>query len=204
MWLWIGAFVNAYLLGAIPTAYLVVRWLRHLDVRDVGSGNVGATNAVRAAGLRAGLLVFLMDAGKGALAGLLIAPCWLSPATPEARLACGSMAVIGHIAPVFLQFRGGKGVATTIGVCLSLMPAVAGVCLVVWLGSVALWRYVSLGSLLAAAAIPVAQAAFHRSPTEIQLGALLALLIVTRHRTNISRLVQGTEHRVGFGRPSKR
>jgi glycerol-3-phosphate acyltransferase PlsY len=193
---WLLALLGSYLLGSIPTAYLLIKWLKQVDVRTVGSGNVGATNATRAAGRGAGLAVFLLDAAKGLLAVLVVAPLLLSPASPTAQLACGLAAVLGHNFPVFLQFRGGKGVSTTIGVVLGTMPAIAAACLAVWLACYLPWRYVSLASLAAALAIPVAQwVAGHPWP-ELLLGAVLALLIVARHRANIERLLHGQERRM--------
>ena len=128
----IGAFLASYLVGSFPTAYLFVKWLKRVDVRTVGSGNVGATNVTRVAGLWAGLAVFLIDLSKGLIATRLIASWLLSEPPPDLRLACGVLAVLGHNFPIFLRFRGGKGVATTIGVLLGTMPLVAGIYLAVW------------------------------------------------------------------------
>ena len=196
MWQLIVALAGSYLLGSIPTAYLVVKRMARLDVRTVGSGNVGATNAARAAGWGAGLTVFLLDVGKGLLAVQLLAPWLVHPVNPAVRFGCGLMAVIGHAFPLFLKFRGGKGVATTIGVVLGTMPLVAALCLLVWVSCFLPWRYVSVASLASAVMLPVAQALTRRSQAEILLGTALALLVIARHRSNIERLRQGTEHRV--------
>lgn len=191
------ALAGSYLIGSIPTAYLLVKWLKRIDVRSVGSGNVGATNVARVAGLQAGLVVFLLDATKGLIAVLGIAP-WLGGAgTPMMRLACGLAAVLGHTFPIFLGFRGGKGVATTIGVLIGAMPGVAAMYLAVWGACFVLWRYVSVSSLAAAVMIPIAQVLWHQPLAEVGLGSALALLIVARHRANIERLVQGREPRAG-------
>ena len=189
------ALIGSYLLGSIPTAYLIVKRLKRVDVRTVGSGNVGATNVTRVAGMRAGAVVFLLDVAKGLVAVRGLAPWLILSLTPAARLDCGLMTVIGHAYPVFLAFRGGKGVATTIGVLVGTMPAVAGICLLVWIAGFLLSRYVSLASLAAVAALPLAQGFARQSMPEILLGATLALLVILRHRTNIERLAQGTEHR---------
>jgi len=189
--------VASYLIGSIPTAYVLVKRVKRVDIRTMGSGNVGATNVTRVAGVRMGAAVFLIDVMKGLIAVMVIAPWLLVPVTLTAQLSCGLMAVIGHSFPLFLNFRGGKGVATTIGVLLGAMPLVAGVCLVVWVACFLIWRYVSVGSLVAAVALPLAQAAMGQSRSELLLGASLALLIIVRHQANIERLVQGTEHRVG-------
>lgn len=196
----VGALIASYLLGSIPTAYLLVKWLKHLDVRTVGSGNVGATNVTRVAGIRAGVIVFLIDLSKGLLATRLIASWLLPQPQPVLRLACGVLAVLGHNFPLFLGFRGGKGVATTIGVLLGAVPLIAGVYLAVW--GVVFWccRYVSVGSCVAAVAIPLAQYATHRRGLELLLGSVLAALIIIRHRANIIRLIQGREPRSGPGR----
>ena len=187
----------SYLAGSFPTAYVVVKWLKQVDVRTVGSGNVGATNVTRAAGLKAGLAVFVVDAAKGAAATCLIAPGLLPGGSPALRLACGLAAIVGHNFPVFLGFRGGKGVATTIGVMISTMPAVAGVCLAVWVAAFAPWRYVSVASIAAALALPVAQWAWQATRAELGLGAAMAGLLIARHHANIRRLLQGTESRMG-------
>ncbi len=193
------ALISSYLVGSFPTGYLLVKWLKRVDVRSVGSGNVGATNVTRMAGAGAGRAVFLFDVAKGLIAVLVLAPWLVHPVSPTVQLACGLAAVMGHAFPIFLKFRGGKGVATTIGVLGGTMPSVAGACLVVWVACFLLWRYVSVGSLAAAATIPIAQIVTHRTLGEILLGAALALLIVGRHRANIARLVQGMEHRFTKG-----
>ncbi len=194
------ALAASYLTGSFPTAYLVVKRLRGTDVRRVGSGNAGATNVARVAGAPAGLVVFLIDAAKGWAAVQVIAP-WLVPSLTEAaRLDCGVMAVLGHTCSVFLGFRGGKGVATTIGVLLGTMPGVAAACLTVWAGVFLLSRYVSAASIAAAATLPVAQMAMGAAPPETLLGLSLALLIILRHRDNLQRLRRGTEPRVGRAR----
>ena len=193
----ISAFAASYLIGSFPTAYLLVKWLKRVDVRTVGSGNVGATNVTRIAGLRAGIVVFLIDLSKGLIATRLIASRLLPEPLPSLRLACGVLAVIGHAVPIWLGGRGGKGVATTIGVLLGTMPLVAGAYLAVWGVVFFCCRYVSVGSLAAALTIPLAQYATHRRGVELWLGSLLALLIIIRHRANIARLLQGQEHRAG-------
>ena len=193
----VAAFASSYLVGSFPTAYVLLKWSKGLDVRTVGSGNVGATNVARVAGWQAGVIVFVVDLGKGLAAVMLIAPWLLHPLSPAARLACGLAAVIGHNFPFALGFRGGKGVATTIGVLAGAVPAVAAAYLLVWLIVFGISRYVSIASLAAAAAIPIAQWMTHQGRGALWLGTLLALLIVVRHRSNIERLQHGTEHRVG-------
>jgi glycerol-3-phosphate acyltransferase PlsY len=201
---WLLALGGSYLIGSIPTAYLLVKRLKGVDVRTVGSGNVGATNVTRTAGLGAGAAVFLVDAMKGLAAVWGVAPALQPEPIPMFRLVCGAAAVVGHIFPVFLKFRGGKGVATTIGVLVSLSPVVALTFAVVWVLVFLLTRYVSAASIAAAAAIPVGLLLDQRLPEELLLGAALAVLIVIRHRANIQRLMQGTEHRFGHQRDARR
>lgn len=187
----------SYVIGSFPTGFVLVKWMKRVDVRTIGSGNVGATNVARAAGLKASLAVFLIDAGKGLVCVLVIAP-WLLPSpTGAQRLACGLAAVLGHNFPVWLRFAGGKGVATTIGVVLAAMPAIAGVALIVWILSFVIWRYASVSSMAAAVTIPITQWATHQPGSELSVGIALAALIVIRHRANIERLLQGREHRIG-------
>ena len=193
----IVALLWSYLIGSFPTGFLVVKWLKRVDLRTVGSGNIGATNVGRVAGTGASAAVFLIDAAKGVVPVLLIAPQVSEVPGSTAALACGLAAVLGHNFPLFLKFKGGKGVATTIGVLLSAMPIIGMVYLLVWGVCFMIWRYVSVASLSAAVSIPLMQLLLRRSSTEIWLGAVFALLIVARHRANIDRLRRGTEPRVG-------
>lgn len=193
----LGALSGSYLIGSIPTAYLLVSVLKRVDIRTVGSGNVGATNVTRLAGLWAGVLVLLIDGAKGALAARLVARALLPEGSVTLELACGLAAVLGHDFPVWLGWRGGKGVATTIGVLLGTMPAVGAVWLGVWIAGFLLSRYVSVASLAAAAALPMVQLALRQPLPQVGVGLLLGLLIIARHRANIVRLLQGREHRVG-------
>ena len=152
----IAVLAASYLVGSFPTAFLLVKLTTRQDVRMIGSGNVGATNALRAAGKVVGAVVFLVDASKGLLAARVLAP-WLLPAsTPALQFGCGVAAVVGHCFPVVLRFRGGKGVATTIGLLVGTMPGVAVGCLAIWSAGFLLSRYVSFASLLMAVALPIA------------------------------------------------
>lgn len=185
--------IGAYLVGAIPTSYLAARLGGGLDLREHGSKNVGATNLYRVLGLRFALPVGLVDMGKGLVPTLLAPgdPAWLP-------LAVGSTAVVGHVFPVFLGFRGGKGVATAAGVVLALAPIALAISAAVWLVVVLATKFVSLGSLLGAASFPLAVALLNPGdPYLVTGGIVLALFIVWTHRSNIRRLLQGTENRVG-------
>ena len=193
------ALIVSYLAGSFPTAYLLGK-LKGIDIRTVGSGNVGATNALRALGRGAGLTVFVVDVLKGAIAARVIPNVMLGATTGTIGLACGLAAVVGHDFPWALRFRGGKGVATTIGVLAAAQPWIALWVVATWLVVFGLSRYVSLGSLAAALALPVAQLCSHEALPEVALGAILAALIIVQHRANIQRLLSGAEHRA----PSRR
>jgi glycerol-3-phosphate acyltransferase PlsY len=196
-----------YVSGSLPFGLWLGRWLRGVDVRTVGSGNLGATNVYRSLGPGIGVATLLLDIAKGAL------PVWLLPRTalgaafpggPEwCALAAAFAAVAGHVWTFLARFRGGKGVATSAGVLLALSPPAFGVFVAVFLVVLLLTRYVSLGSMLGAVAFSVALARFSpsgaASPT-FAVGALLALLVIARHRDNIARLLRGEERRFSFTR----
>jgi acyl phosphate:glycerol-3-phosphate acyltransferase len=195
--------VVAYLLGSIPFGLLIVKAFGGQDIRSVGSGNIGAANVTRNAGAFAGALTLLLDAGKGYLA-VWIAGHWTHWNVRWMMLGA-IFAVIGHVFPVWLQFRGGKGVATGLGVFIPIcwQAVVAGV--VLWLIIVLFWRYSSLGSIVAAAAMPVfiyvLYAPGHAPPEFVSLGAILiSVLILVKHRGNIERLIAGEESRLKFRR----
>ena len=183
----------AYLLGSIPFSYLVAR-RAGVDVRKVGSGNVGATNVMRSAGRVAGVVAFLLDASKGAVAALLAQRLDPGGALPPLAAAC---AVLGHMFPIWLGFTGGKGVATGAGAFLPLTPLATGVALVVFALTLAFGRYVSLASL--AAAVSLAAAAFLTgAPRPVAwTAAVVTAVIIWKHRTNLRRIRAGTENRLG-------
>jgi glycerol-3-phosphate acyltransferase PlsY len=185
--------IAGYLLGSIPFAYLVGRTGGH-DPRREGSGNLGAANVFRTSGPKPALGVLALDVSKGAAAVLLAVRFGAVGAAPA---AAGVAAVLGHIYPVWLRFRGGKGVATACGVFSVLMP-VALVPAAVIFGA-ALWvtRYVSLGSVLAAISLPPVTYALQASVPVVAASAILAVLIVQRHRDNLVRVHAGTERRIG-------
>ena len=195
----------AYASGSLPWGLWVGRLARGVDIRTVGSGNLGATNVYRTLGPGLGILTLLLDVAKGALPVWLVPPAGFAasfPGGPEwCRLAVGLAAVAGHVWTFLAGFRGGKGVATTVGVLLALAPAACGVFALVFVAAVAVTRIVSLGSILGAVAFAVALAlppfGGLRSPTSL-LGILLALLVVLRHRDNLRRLLHGEERRFSF------
>lgn len=205
--------IAAYLLGSIPTGYLVGR-ARGLDLRTLGSGNIGATNALRVLGKPAGTFVLLVDALKG-WAGAAVVPSlvirWLGGSGAATGVAWptwlpvvgGVCAVLGHNFTCWLRFRGGKGIATSAGVLAALLPFAFFVALAVFLGCLLVFRIVSLGSIAAAASLPLATWYWHREPVLVGFSIALAALAIWRHRANIQRLLAGTEPRLGQKRVSQ-
>ncbi len=193
----------SFLLGSIPWGYLLTRWTTGKDIRRIGSGNIGFTNVLRSAGKPAAILTLLLDGGKGWLAVFWAGRYGLnlSGAGPGlVEIGAFTGVVAGHIFSPWLRFRGGKGIAAGAGAVLALSPAVFLACLGVWSVVVAISRYVSLGSVSAAAAFPVLMAVFRQPREQVVFAALLALLIILRHRGNIGRLLRGNESRLG-GKP---
>ncbi len=186
--------VVAYLLGSIPFGVVVARAQSGVDLRRVGSGNIGATNVLRAVGKGAAALTLLGDIGKGAFAVAL--GRWFG-VTPPVLAAIALSTVVGHLFPVFARLRGGKGVATTLGVVLASMPAVGALLILVWLAVAAVWRYSSLAALTASAALPMFTWILDGRPAMLVLSGALLALVVFRHRENIVRLLEGTEGKIG-------
>ncbi len=207
--LYSGVAVIAYLLGAVPFGYVLVKLFRGEDIRRSGSGNIGATNVARSGAKGLGIATLILDAGKGLLAVCLA--WWLAGSSFN---SCGAAsqcvssqhlmavaalaAVAGHVFPVWLKFRGGKGVATALGVFVLLFPRAVLIALVVFVVVVAISRYVSLGSVLGAIAFPIA-AYFLKLTDEVTLAltSAVAVLVVLKHHQNIRRLLAGTENRLG-------
>ncbi len=187
----------SYLLGSVPSGLLLCRAIWHIDIREHGSRNIGATNVYRTLGKVPGALVFLLDFFKGFLS-VGIAMEFIG--TPLAMIICGVAAILGHSASVFLRFQGGKGVATGLGVIGILMPELTVIVFFIWLGIVFLTRYVSLGSIVSAVFVPVL-AFFFDYPREYQIFSIFAaLLIIMRHYSNIGRLLQGRESKIKAGK----
>lgn len=200
----------AYLLGSLPFSVWVGKVFYGKDVRDYGSGNAGATNTWRVLGWRAGLPVLILDIGKGFAATFLpVLAQFLTPSlaiNPEGllwlRLLCGSAAALGHIYPLLAGFRGGKAVATLLGVVLGLMPMAAVGSLVVFILSLVIFRMVSMGSILAAVSLPLM---VWIMPSAIQqplliFSALIAILVLVTHKKNIRRIIRGEESRFRIGK----
>lgn len=195
--------VIAYLLGSIPFGYLIVRLGHGRDVRASGSGNIGATNVARVAGRGAGLATFLLDGAKGYLAVWLAIDWFHAPI--EWVMAAALLAVLGHMFSCWLKFRGGKGVATGLGVFLPISWQAMVAAVVLWIIVLAFWKYVSLASVAAAAALPLLVYAFyaphHAPPLPVSAGStVVAVLIILKHRENIQRLLAGSESRITGGK----
>ena len=184
----------AYLIGSIPFALILARRWGSIDLRHTGSGNLGAANVMRATGITAGALVAALDMAKGA------ASVWLAgrlSAEPAAPAVAGLAAIIGHVYPVWLRFRGGKGVATACGAFAVLAPAAAMPALALFVGVVWLTKYISLGSMLASVALPPLAYALGSSGSVVAVATAAAAIIVFRHRSNLARLRAHTERRIG-------
>lgn len=187
----------AYVVGSIPTSYLVDRIFGGVDLRLEGSGNLGATNTYRVLGMKAAVPVAVVDVAKGWL------PTWLFPSLDGSgvwawTLAYGGAAIAGHIFSFWVRFKGGKGVATSAGVFMALAPLATVVALIVWIGVVSVWKIVSLASIAAAASLPVAVLLLPGShdPQFFAFTVVLALFVVWAHRANIRRLLRGEEKRI--------
>jgi len=188
------AIITAYLIGSVPFALLLSRRWGATDLRTVGSGNLGAANVLRASGVRAGVLVAVLDAAKGAASVALAMRMSPSPVAPA---AAGVAAIVGHIYPVWLKFKGGKGVATACGVFSLLTPVAVPPSLLVFLIAVWASKYISLGSILASIALPSIAYATGASAASLVAAIAAGGLILFRHRGNLTRLLGGTERRFG-------
>jgi glycerol-3-phosphate acyltransferase PlsY len=187
--------IIAYLIGAIPTSYIFGRILKGVDLRQHGSGNLGATNVYRVVGRLPGSAVLLIDISKGLLAVTIIPALFQLDETGS--LLLGLSAVCGHIWTVYLKFKGGKGVATALGVLLGLKPPLVLVAVVVWALTVLITRYVSLGSILASITIPIVVAFYGNWGLEYAIFTIvLCIILVLRHHPNIKRLIKGEEKRL--------
>jgi len=197
--------IAAYLLGSIPFGFLLVFFFRNEDIRTKGSGNIGATNVVRSGAKGLGALTFLLDAFKGyvavIVAGWILA--WMGNSTislQDARAIAAAFAIVGHMHPAWLRFRGGKGVATAFGVFLALSPVAALIGLAVFLIVFLIWRYVSLASIVSAVVFPIAALLLAHGQTTLLSTVVIGfvpVLVIVKHHQNIGRLLKGTEYRFG-------
>ncbi len=205
----VGIAIAAYLLGSIPTGYLLFRIFRRQDIRSMGSGNIGATNVLRAGGKGLGAATFILDVLKGCAAvwlGGYFASHWM-PAVPlrTAEAFAALCAVLGHVFPIWLKFRGGKGVATGFGVFLIVSPIAALSAIGLFAVVLAISRYVSISSIVAAFSFPVFAwllVTGARPPFFFVAASLVSLLIIVKHHPNIRRLIAGTESRIGAHKPA--
>ncbi len=201
--------LSSYLLGSIPTAYLLGRWLRGIDLREHGSRNVGATNAFRVLGPIPGVVVLLIDIGKGILPVILLnypflnqlfAPLLTRQTTPLTiewmKVLSGTAAICGHIWTIWLRFKGGKGIATTAGVFIGLAPWALALSAGIWILIVGITGYISLGSIIASISLPIFMALLKAPANFLALSLLAAILAIVNHRSNIRRLLQGYERRI--------
>ena len=183
-----------YLLGSMPNGYLAGRWLKGIDLRDCGSGSTGATNVLRNVGKGPALVVFLLDVGKGALAVLLAKSFGLND---WVQVLAGLAALAGHIWPVWLGWKGGKAVATGLGMFLGLAWPVGLACFGLFMAVISLSRIVSLSSVIAAIGLPVLMVISGNSSAYVVVSLVASVLVLWRHRSNIERLIAGTEPRIG-------
>lgn len=200
----IGWGLLAYLLGAIPCGYLIAR-IKGIDIRTVGSGNIGATNVFRSVGKGWGILTFVCDALKGWIpAGLfpvISSRLFGCDGGPALAVACAALAIAGHNWPVYLGFKGGKGIATSLGALIGIAPAAAGVGALCWIVLFLATRYVSVASIASAGSVVIASWLLYYQRGNLLLPIVLSLLgalAVWRHKANIRRLITGTEHRFKF------
>ncbi len=182
--------IGSYLLGSIPSGLIIGKLFFGTDIRQYGSKNIGATNAYRVLGLKGALPIFLCDAAKGAL------PVFLSEPNELLMIACGIFALLGHNWSLFLAFKGGRGVATGLGVLIALAPLVSLICFAVWGVIVYITKFVSLGSVVAAFFVPFLMYAMGKPLSFVYFGVLAALFVIYRHRENIVHLLQGKELKV--------
>ena len=201
MFLILIAILVAYLIGSIPTSFIFAKLLKGIDIRNYGSGNIGATNLMRVAGPLPAIAALILDMTKGVIVVTLVAFIFFGPETrlnfDLFRMLLGLAVIFGHIWTVFLKFKGGKGIATSSGVLLILAPEVFGVAVLVWILTVAISRYVSLGSILASISLPIS-AAINGKPIGLVIFCITLCIISSyKHKANIRRLLRNEEPKIG-------
>ena len=185
---------GAYLLGSVPFGVMITRLLKGIDPREHGSRNIGFTNVLRVAGWGPGLLTLIGDMGKGYLS---VAVAQKAIGDERVMMMAGLASVLGHNYPLFLKLKGGKGVATGFGVLLGLMPLIGMITLILWGSVVGVWRFSSLGAIVCFILLPIIVLLFQREISYVVFAVVLSLLILIRHRSNIVRLRQGVEPKIG-------
>ncbi len=186
--------VFAYLVGSIPVGVILGK-MKGVDPRKTGSGNIGATNVMRAGGKKLGIITLIGDVAKGFIP--VIAATALGLDTSVIAIV-GFAAFIGHVLPVFLRFKGGKGVATALGVYIAICPLVIVGAMIVFVIVFAIWRYVSLASLVGAVVVPVGLYIFKKPHEFVVMAGLIGVIVIIRHKENISRIIKGTENKLSF------
>ncbi len=200
------SFLLSYLLGSIPSAVMVGKLTKGIDVRDYGSGNAGATNTFRVLGWKIAIPVLLIDVGKGLLAVELYNIFNLTWLPIPTKIILGLLAVVGHIFPLFAKFRGGKGIATLLGVVIALSPITVLYTLIVFVLTFAITNYISLSSILSGLALPIIYYFTHKSDLNYPLlifFIFIFFLVIYTHRSNIKRLLTGTESKIFFSKKRK-
>jgi glycerol-3-phosphate acyltransferase PlsY len=194
----VACLIGGYLVGSIPFGVLITRFAKAGDLRKIGSGSIGATNVLRTGRKDLALFTLLGDGGKGAVAVLVAQALW----GPDAGALAGGAAFVGHLFPVWLKFRGGKGVATFFGVMLAAAWPAGIACAATWIAMAMVFRYSSLAGLTTAALAPIYALGTHQPRSIAALALVMALLIYVRHRDNIRRLLAGQESRIGAPKPA--
>jgi glycerol-3-phosphate acyltransferase PlsY len=196
----ISAVALSYIIGSIPTSYIFGRAIKGIDIRKHGSGNVGATNLIRTVGKVPGITALILDVIKGIIPPTLIAELFYKPGLlidkPLFKVILGLCVVSGHIWTIFLRFKGGKGVATTIGVFIGLAPLATAIGLIIWVVVVLIFRYVSLASIAMAISLPIIIIIGNNPPPYIILSVILLLFIIYKHIPNIKRIIEGREYKI--------
>lgn len=192
------AIAISYLLGSVSFSILIARWLMKIDIRHHGSGNAGATNTLRVLGKGPGIAVFLLDIAKGVVAVLL--GVWLGGDSDWVPVLCGLAAIAGHNWPIYFRFKGGKGIASTVGVMATLCFVPVLIAGLIAILIIAITRYVSLGSMLLVVLVPIILAIGGWSAPYIWGAVIIAVLAIARHRKNIVKLLNGTENKLGSGK----
>lgn len=187
--------ITAYLIGSIPTGIIVAKILGAPDPRTVGSGNIGATNVGRAGGKAAGIITLAGDVLKGFL--IILPAFYIFGSSPKEISIMGLAVFLGHLFPVFLKFKGGKGVATALGIFLAIGPLQAALALLLFIIIAAIFRYVSVGSMISVASMPILLNLFASTSPYVPLAVIIAVFIILKHSDNIKRLISGTENKIG-------
>ena len=191
----------SYLLGAIPTGFIIGKLTKKIDVREFGSGNVGATNVFRVLGIIPGIITLIIDIAKGLICASIIASFFHRGCSDQFynlfQIIAGTSSIVGHNWTIFLDFKGGKGVATSAGVFLAISPIAILLCIAVWGICALITRYVSLSSIVAAVSLPVFIGVFNFRIGNLVFGIIAAVFVVIRHKGNIERLLHGTENKIG-------